>query len=208
MPFCVACGAPQIKVTLPAAAQANQPLTEPLPPGTPDSIQPAALPLQLLPTGQIQWKHFWRIALPLSIISGMTIALFGILGVILFVVSIVVSIRRYRNEHAGPLVASHGMRLGAASGLLSYLVVLVFVIARVASDFGEFQREWLLNMQQRINSNADPQVQQIAHWAASHQGMIVLIPVSAMLGLVLVLLFSGVIGALAAAFSREERHGG
>src|SRR5262249_1638757 len=120
-PFCAACGAPQIKVTVPAAP-ANEPSSSPLPPGTPDSIQPPAVPVSFLPPGQIQWKKSGRVAVPLSVLAGISIAVIAPLGLLIFFGGIVYSVNRYRREHPGHLRASQGALLGALNGLISFLV--------------------------------------------------------------------------------------
>lgn len=203
--FCPACGAPQIKVSLPAEAAANPPASVPLPPGTPDFIQPPPFPVTLQPAGQIQWKRFWRIALPLIIISGVAVGLFGIFGIILFLVSLVIAISRYRREQNGTLTASQGGRLGAVMGLVSYLVVVIMVTVQVALRFADFRQQWLQNLQQRMGSNPDPQIQGFIHWAATDQGILVISLVSTIISAILVGVIAGLIGAVTASSGGSKR---
>jgi Protein of unknown function (DUF4199) len=167
-------------------------------------MQPPAIPVGFAPPGQIQWRRFWRIALPLGVISGLGISLFGIFGVVLFLVSLVIAIRRYAREHEGPLTASQGARLGVRTAMVSYLVVLIFSAVRVAIDFSEFRQQWLQNLQQKTGGNPDPQIQRIAEWAAGNQGILVLSLISVLISAVLIAIFCGLIGAIVASSSREK----
>jgi phosphatidylglycerophosphate synthase len=167
-------------------------------------MQPPAIPVAFAPPGQIQWRRFWRIALPLGVISGVGIGLFGIFGVILFLVSLVIGIRRYAREHEGHLTASQGARLGAGTAMVSYLVVLIFFVVQVVIDFSEFRQQWLQSLQQKTGGNPDPQIQRFAEWAAGNQGILVLSLVSALISAVLIAIFCGLIGAIVASSSREK----
>ena len=74
-PACPKCGAPQIRV---AVEEGNEPVTPPMPPGTPDEVQPPATPVY--PQGE-GWNHpvvapdprrvQWRSAFPLAVAVGL-----------------------------------------------------------------------------------------------------------------------------------------
>src|SRR5690349_21386787 len=83
--FCPSCKAPQIKVSVPADSLANQPSTLPLPPGTPSSIEPPSLPLHFVHATPIDWKRFRSIALPLSLLAGLSITFVAYLGLLVFI---------------------------------------------------------------------------------------------------------------------------
>lgn len=202
--FCPSCGAPQIKVAVRGDASGNEPATPPLPQGTPDSIQPPSVPVKPDSPSGIRWKRFWRFALPLAVASGVAIKLLGWLGVILFLVSLIIAINAYRSDQGGPLRASQGVWMGALTGLVSYAVVLTIDIVQALRDFGDFRQQWVQNVQQRLGSNPDPQVQQLAHWAVTNHGIIVLTLLSAVITAVFVVVFSGIVGALTASMSGKR----
>jgi hypothetical protein len=205
--FCPSCGAPQIKVATPEDSLTNQPSTPPLPPGTPDSVQPPALPLQLVPAGQIQWKKFRRMALLLSVISGAALVFLGPIGVLVLLADVVIAVSRYRRYHPGPLFASHGARLGAFAGFLSFIIALILSIPLVVRNSSEIHRQILVAIQQRTAGNPDPRAQQLGQWMATNQGMWTFIVFSMVLALILCLVLSSATGALTAAFSgNRQRH--
>lgn len=203
--FCPSCGAPQIKVAVPGSVTGIQPAAQSLPPGTPDSIHSSPVPLSAVPAGRIQWKRFWRLALPLAVVSGTAVAAAGLFGIVLFLVSLIVAIAVYRREHPGTLTTTQGAALGAVMGLVSYLFVLIYAAVEAGRHFGEFRQQWLDNLQQRMGSNPDPQIQQFIHWAATNQGILVLSLVSAVITGVFIAVVTGMIGAITAAASRQRR---
>lgn len=203
--FCPSCGAPQIKVAVRGDASGNEPATPPLPPGTPDSIPPPSVPVKPGLPSRIRWKRFWRLALPLAVVSGTAVAAAGLFGIVLLLVSLVVAIAVYRRDHPGPLTATQGAVLGAVMGLVSYLFVLIYATVEAGRHFSEFRQQWLDNLQQRVGTNPDPQIQQFIHWASSNQGILVLGLVSAVITAVFVGVMTGVIGAITAAASRQRR---
>lgn len=127
------------------------------------------------------------------------------LGIILFLVSVVVAVRRYRRGHSGPLMAAQGMRLGVAFGLISYVVVLIIPAVYYAQHFAEFQ-QLMLTIQQQAAGNPDPRVQQLAHWVVTSQGTLVLVTFAMVVFLVFILLISATVGAVAASFSGGKRN--
>ena len=164
--FCPSCGAPQIRVTVPAA-NANSPSTPPLPPGTPESVQPPAMPVSFGATGQIQWKAYRRLAVPLSLLAGIIIAFLPPIGLLIFFGSLTYCVNRYRREHHGPLSTAQGARLGAFNGLISFVVSATL---RTALYHAELRQQMIQQLQQRYAGNPDPQIQQFVHWVGTTQG--------------------------------------
>lgn len=204
--FCPSCGAPQIKVVVRGDAPGNEPATPPLPPGTPDSIQAPSVPLKPTPVGRIRWKRFLRFGVPLAMVSAVVVSSpAGLLGIVMFLVSLVVAIAVYRREHPTPLTTMQGATLGAAMGLVSWLFVLIFSTVKASLDWARFRQDWLDNLHQRIGTNPDPQLQPFIHWASTNQGIIVVSLVSAVITAVFVGVMTGVIGAITAAASRQRR---
>ena len=204
--FCPSCGAPQIKVAMPGNASSNQPVTQPLPPSASDSIQPPSVPVKPGSPSRIRWKRFLRFALPLAVVSAVVVSSpAGLLGIVLFLVSLVVAIAVYRREHPTPLTTMQSATLGAVMGLVSWLFVLIFSTVKASLDWAKFRQDWLDNLHQRIGANPDPQLQPFIHWASTNQGIIVLSLVSAVITAVFVAVVTGVIGAITASASRQRR---
>lgn len=204
--FCPSCGAPQIKVTVPVSAPANQTAPQPLPPGPSDSIQPPSAPLSVVPAGRIRWKKFWRLGVPLAMVSAVVASSpAGLLGILLFLVSLVVAIAVYRREHPTPLTTMQGATLGAVMGLVSWLFVLIFSTVKASLDWAKFRQDWLDNLHQRIGTNPDPQLQPFIHWASTNQGIVVIILLSAVITAVFIAVLTGIIGAITASASGKRR---
>lgn len=195
--FCPSCNAPQIKVAVPAAP-VNEPSTRPLPPGTPDSIQPPAYPVYASPAGRIQWKDYRRIAVPLSVVAGTGIAFIAPIGLVIFFGAIVYAVNYYRRQHPAPLSPLQGARMGAFNGLISFVVAAVL---QAALNHGEYRQQMMLELQRRFAGNPDPQVQQFVHWASSTQGFTVLVLFTIIFLLVIFLIVSSFAGMLTVAFS-------
>ena len=201
--FCPACGAPQIKVIAPGNAPTDPP-NPPSQPDTPDFIQPPAIHVSGEPAGQIQWKKFWRVALPLALISGVAMGYSGLIGAALFLASLIIAVARYRRDHAGNLTASQGGKLGAVMGLLASVAFTGIFVIQVVMDFAGIRQQYLQNLQ-KLGGNPDPQVQKLVHWAGTNQGFVVLSVISMFITVVLVVVVSGVVGAVTASLSGKRR---
>ena len=198
--FCPSCGAPQIRVTV-QATDANTPSTPPLPPGTPESVQPPAMPVSFGEAGQIQWRAYRRLAVPLSLLAGISIAFLPPIGLLIFFGAIIYSVNRYRREHPGPLSTSEGAWRGALSGLISYVVVAVL---QTALNHAEMRRQMLQELERRYASNPDPQIQQVLHWVATTQGFTIFMVFLLLFLLFIFLVVSSFAGALAVRLSGHK----
>lgn len=200
--FCPACGAPQIKVALPATA--NLPSPPAMPPGTPDSLSPPALPAQVIPASPIEQKKFWRIAVPFSLISGAALAFLGPFGIPIFLFAVVLAVSRYRRNYPGPLPASRGARLGAFTGLLTFIVAAGLGAIEALRNTSEIRNQFLQVIQQKA---ADPNLrtQQAAQFLATDQGFMFFLIFLGVFLLVFCLMLSSAVGALTVVFSGNKR---
>lgn len=208
--YCPSCAAPQIKVTSPDNTSAGPPPLAPELAAAPDSIQLPLASRQVVLPGRIQWGKSWRVVLLPSVFTAAALILLsslglGLLGPLVFVLGVMVAVNQYQRRHPMPLRASQGAVLGAFAGLLTYLVVLIYSVPSVASDPREYRRAWLQNLQQKMGTNPDPQIQAFARWAATDQGLLVLSAISLVILAVFVAVISGVIGSLTASLSRRKR---
>lgn len=201
-PFCPQCGAPQIRVAVGESASA------PLPPGTPDEVQPPAQPV-------FRRGIAWSAARP-SIIVGGVLAAFtslvvplGGLGILLwtFLATLVV-VRLYSRRPDVHLTGSLGARLGAATGLAAFLPWMVlFLVAIFGAHQGPALHESLIkSMRDYSASYPSPQAAQLMDFISTNSGFATVI----VMMLVIWLLFSVICGALAGAlggstFARRPR---
>lgn len=198
--FCPSCNAPLIKVAAPQAA-AKESFTQPPAPSAADLIPPAAAPVSSTETGAIQWKKYRRLALPLSLVAGAGIAVLAPIGLLFFVASIVFAVARYSRDHQGPLRASHGAKMGAFNGLISFATMVALVTLLFRQQFHE---QMMQAVQKQYGGNTDPQIQQIVHWMSTSQGYATLIIFSVVFGLAVFLIVSSFIGAVTISFSANR----
>ena len=199
--FCPSCNAPQIKVAVPERSPAET-STIALPPGTPDSIQPPAVPVNLDAAGEIQWKRFLRVGLPLSILGCFSVAVLGPYGMLVCQGIVAIAVARYRRNHHGFLRGSQGALLGASLGFFIFVVYLLFFVTEVAINPTEFHSQMVANIQQTFADNPSPLAQQLAQLAISNFWGFVLLALS--FAFVVTVVLSGITGALTASFSRRK----
>ncbi len=190
-PFCPQCGAPQIRVAV------GQSASVPLPPGTPDEVQPPAQPV-------FRPGISWPAARPSIIIAGILaavaamIAPVGGIGVLFwaFLATLVV-VRLYSRRPDARLTGSSGARLGAATGLATFLAWMVlFLIAIFGFHQGPQLHEFVVKAMREASANyPTPQATQAMDFITSNSGFATFI----VLMLALLLVFSVICGALAGA---------
>lgn len=193
--FCPSCNAPQIRVTVPADSVANQPATAPLPPGTPESIEPPAVPLHFAHPTPINWRKFLSVALPLSLLAGYSIVKFA-LGLLVFIACVMGAVSWYRRKHSGALTTKQGAKLGAVAGILSFILPLIVIVVVMVRQSAEHRKQLELMMQQRLGPNPDPQTLHIAQWLSSPQGFVFEVILSVLFLLAIVAIISSLIGAV------------
>lgn len=153
----------------------------------------------------IDWKTFFRVALPLAAAVGASQVVFPPLTLLLLPGSVIIAIQLYRRRQPGPLRPAQGAKMGASIGFVSFGVyVLVFVI-KVAGDPAGFRQQLAALIQEAIARNPTPESRQMAEAFFGGTGGLVFffaIGMAFLLGFLLVL--GSVSGALAARFSREK----
>lgn len=192
-PFCPQCGAPQIRVAVGASASV------PLPPGTPDEIQPPAEPV-------FRPGIAWRAARPSIIIAGVLaavaamIAPVGGIGILFWtILGTLVVVRLYSRRPDARLTGASGARLGAATGLAAFLAwVTLFLVAIFGLGQGPQLHEFVIKSMREASANyPTPQATQAMDFITSNSGFATFIT----LMLALLLLFSVICGALAGALA-------
>jgi hypothetical protein len=202
-PFCPSCRAPQIRVTTPASAQPDQPSTEPLPPGTPASIEPPAVPVHFAQPTPIDWKKFRRISLPLIAVSTLANIFLVPLGFLLFLACTMLAVSRYRRVHPGALPASQGAKLGAVMALLSLSVPCVVAFILTFYNAAENQQQMVRGLQQRLPPNPDRILLHLVQWIGTYRGYVIASLISFGVVFVVLLVVASLIGALTATTFRN-----
>ena len=197
--FCNQCGAPQIRV-------AAEPATQPLPPGTPDEVQPPAEPVALggvPPPGPagIDWSQ----ALPAAALAGAFLALawaVPFLGFLLWVVAGgILGVAMYRRRvPLAALTRGLGARIGAITGLFGFGVFAVILGLELLASRGSGRfREMLQQVvEQAAARNNDPRTQQALQQLMTPAGLALLVTLVLVFFLAAFLALSSVGGALGA----------
>jgi ABC-type multidrug transport system fused ATPase/permease subunit len=178
----------------------------PLPPGTPASIEPPALPLHFAHPAPIEWKKFLRSALPLCLLAGISIIVYAPLGLLVFIACVMVAVSRYRRNYSGALTATQGAKLGAVAGVLSFVLPLIVVIIVMVRQSAEYRQQVAVMFQQRLGPTPDPQAVQVAQWFSSPQGFVFGAAFTILFLLAIAAIISSLAGAVSAAgFARRRR---
>ncbi len=218
-PFCPNCHAPQIRVPV---RPPTAPVTEPMPPGTPEDLQPPAEPMlhernvyvarqePELPL-QAGNKLIWRKAISVCLMAGLVAAVGSSVPMIPLVMLCMfasggLAVTLYRRRVAQRTVTPWmGAKLGLLAGGMGFGVrALLMVLALFGAEQRAEVRKLLMEkIQEAAASAADPESRQIMDqlrgYIGSDHGLVVLTLAGvALLGLFL-LAFSGLGGALGAA---------
>jgi len=171
----------------------------PLPPGTPDEIQPPAQPV-FRPA--IAWGAARRSIIIAGILAAIAamIAPIGGLGVLFwtFLATLVV-VHLYARRPDARLTGASGARLGAATGLASFLAwVTMFLVAVFGLGQGPQLHKFVIDSMREASANyPTPQASQAMDFIASNSGFATFITMM----LALLLLFSVICGVLAGALA-------
>jgi hypothetical protein len=220
-PFCPNCHAPQIRVPV---RPPTAPATEPLPPGTPEDVQPPAEPVIYAAPGGVRWqgtadKLMWRPAIGSALIAGMLAAVGTSIPIVPLAMlcmfaagGLAVTIYRWRSGMSR-VTASMGAKLGVMAGGWGFGLLAVLSVVQLfsSSRLAELRKVIEEKVQEMIASNPDPQMRQgfeqfHAYLATDHGLIITVLAGMAIVG-AFFLLFSalgGVLGAML--FGREGGH--
>jgi hypothetical protein len=209
-PFCLQCGAPQIRVAMPepAPVAGNVPLNDPPVFSLDPPIVSAPLSVPALSAG-INWPRALRacaIAASISI-AGMFLRLMvpplatlgaGCLAVILY---------QRRNPMLG-VDARSGAQLGAVTGLLCSAVfaILSAIVFAVLQAGGQIRQQLLEGLQQVASHSNDPQMQAVLDLLNKPEGLAAKLMVG-MAGFLLISVAAGSIGGALTGvfFGRRKR---
>lgn len=156
-------------------------------------------------TPRIQWRSFFRIALPLAGVVGVSQTVFPAIALLLLPGSVILAIQIYRRRQPGPVRPAHGAKMGAFIGLVSFGVYALFFVIKVAGDPAGFRQQMAALIQEAISRNPTPEARQMAEALFRGTGGLVFFFAVGMVFLLgFLLALGGISGALAARFSREK----
>jgi hypothetical protein len=153
---------------------------------------------------RIHWKGFLRIGAPLSLISGLT-GFYPLIGLPVFVVSVVAGVYLYRRRHLGPLTVLQGAQLGAVMGFLSCLTLLLPSSAACALARTTCRDGLVTNLKEAVKFNPTPQVQEFVQGLQQSDARLFGFYAFALaISMLCMLALGAVAGALAAGLSRDK----
>ena len=217
-PFCSHCHAPQIKVPV---RPPTAPVTEPLPPGTPEDVQPPAEPMvnQRPQVPRERDRLLWRPAISAALMAGMLAAVgtsipIVPLAMLCMFASGGIAVTLYRRRAGHPLVSPWmGAKLGVMAGGMGFGLLAVLSTIRLIgpSQRSELRAAFTEKMQQAMASAADPEVrhamEQFRDYIATDRGLISMVLVFVLIAAVFFLIVSALGGALGAfLFGRDGAH--
>lgn len=205
-PFCVQCGAPQIRVILPepvtpaaGSVQGSPAFSS----GSAEAINPAVLSPVIV----------WPVAIRACAIAALIAALFMAFGLMVPLLAVLgagfLAVSLYHRKNPAWLVnARSGAKLGAACGILffAFATVIETVAVAVFHTGGEVRQKMLEALQQAATRSNDPQVQAAFEKLKTPEGIALML----VFGMIFLFLLSIAAGSLSGAltgafFGRRKR---
>lgn len=227
-PFCPDCRAPQIRVPV---RPPTAPVTEPLPPGTPEDLQPPAEPVLSGPRFAAaseppdavvaHGRLVWRPAMGAALIAGLVAAGGTCLGVVPLTLLCMfaaggLAVTLYQHlARLHEVTSGMGARLGLLAGGWGFGVLALLSALELFTSEGRAAVHKLLNaqMQAVMANNADVAKQQafeqLQGYLTTDHGMILICLAGMLLVGIFFVAFSALGGALGATlFGRDNTHQG
>lgn len=213
LPFCPHCGAPQIRVASPDDDASQSPVSAD---GERQAVTPASWnaggPGYVPPPGAVQWDLAWKGAFVSGLAASLLTAVPVLsLGCCLWLLgSGALAVWLYQRRAPGAMVTPGiGMRIGAVSGVVGFVVTTIWSVVRFASNSQEFRSALQEQMDKSIASNPDPRAQEIMRQFISNlntpQGLATFfVLMLAIMGVVFVI-FGAAGGALGASMFARRR---
>jgi len=153
----------------------------------------------------IQWKTFFRAALPVAGVVGFLTSVQSALGwLILLPAGTVFTIYFYRRRQPYALTAWQGAKLGLAVGLLSFAFFALFFAGESLANIPAYRQAMEKLGEQALASNPSPESRQLAQaWFTGAHGVAIITTFLFMSTLFFLLLISSITGALVGVFSRD-----
>jgi hypothetical protein len=200
--FCPQCRAPQIRVAVPEIV---------IPSGIASDSTVTSLPAYFgAPlTTRIEWSQ----ALPATALAGLITALLMMTPLAYFGFGMLIggslSVVFYRRRvPAANVTPGMGARLGMVSGILGggIFAALLSVGTTLFHAWDNVRAKLIEVVEQTAARNPDPQTQQALEFFKSPDGIVLLLTTALIGALIAFVIFSGLGGALGAAFLRRKEH--
>jgi hypothetical protein len=198
IPFCPHCNAPQIRVASPEISELPLEPEVPAPVHARDSAAP---PLQK----SFQWSRAIRSAALAAGVAGILVIIplkSGGLGM-LAAGFLSTFFYRLRNRLAD-LTPAVGARLGALSGALGFLFLMLILAMVVATQGEKFHQMAVQYIQQYFSGNTDPEMQKVLNLYKTPRTFWWMMALGSAMSLILSLILAAIGGALGAALLRVK----
>jgi hypothetical protein len=214
LPFCPHCGAPQIRVASPE--DDASPATPASPETIPRDVTPASWalggPAHVSRGDAIQWELVWKGALLSGLAAAVLTAMPVVgLGCCLWLLGAgALAVWLYQRRIPGSFVTpGMGMRIGAVSGAIGFVITAIWMVLRFVANNQEFRTAMQEAMDKSISANPDPRAQEIMRQFMGNlntpQGLATFfVFVLALMGVAFVI-FSAAGGALGASMFARRR---
>ena len=219
-PFCQNCRAPQIKVPVhPPTA----PVTEPLPPGTPEDLQPPAEPIlgernALAVPGPPGDKLIWRPAVSSALVAGLLAAVGASVPIVPLAMlcmfasgGLAVTLYR-RRARSGTVTRWMGAKLGVLAGGWGFGLLALLSAFRLfaATERMQLRSAFREKLQEATSTASDPDVrqamEQFRSYIATDHGLVIMVLIFLGIAAIFFLLFAALGGVLGATlFGRESK---
>ena len=179
---------------------------------------PSPAPKRRAPAPLIQPRIAWSTALPKAAIAGFftVMLLLGLLSFFqsaIFVLLVlplggIFSIWLYaRGQDPGQIMLGTGVRLGAVTGLFTFLIYGIIVAAQFTAQSGMVQETMRKAIEQAVASNPNPQAKALMDQIMTPEGMATLLTVTGVIFLFVFLIFGAIGGSVGAAMIKRQRSG-
>jgi hypothetical protein len=211
LPFCPHCGAPQIRVTSPEEETSQlSPLS---PDGSPQGRSTTSwVSAPAFHPQAIEWDAAWKGMLLSGLIGAVLCGIpYVSLGCCLWSLgSGALAVLLYQRRVPGAVVTpGMGMRIGAGSGAIGYIVTTVWMVFRFAKNSQEVRAALAEQMDKSIAANPDPRAQEMMRQFMNNlntpQGLATFFVLVLLIMAVVFVIFSAAGGALGASMFARRR---
>ncbi len=182
----------------------------------PESSPISRVGAQANPGGPLRPRIAWSTALPKAAIAGFltVMLLLGLLSIAqsaLFVFLVlplggIFSMWLYaRGRDPGQMVTGTGVRIGAVTGLFTFVIYGIIVAAQFTAQKGMARETMQKAMEQALARNPNPQAQALMNQIMTPEGIATLLTITAVVFLFVFLIFGAIGGSLGAVILRNRQ---